>query len=613
MDILNFIYWVRNKRIVTSAPQDALIPLGIKDPRRDDDYLTCAIKVSDLGAGTSIVDVTYSELYNATVNGELVPGTWYRVPYNSVNFLNGWEIANQNPTPTDPNFDPREIYKGEEEILLVQAITPYSISEIGYSEKYPDDIIQYEPYINKIGVDIGNITNGNTLPDSSIISGFDLQWDGTNVYFNMPTGYPALLGHYFYLYAEFDGGNYFQDGCFEPLTPGISYCQYPYSNDNPLNPYPKAVSRIKLEDNGMKVILLDLTETDYLNYDADTLYVDTVYALGDAYGWITRRQDTLRNIDIPFDFRARLYRRFEVDLSSINSSLGTGYYGQGDDYLGQGTTGNFYDFKSVGETGDVWNVTWDDMGGPDMYWYRGFNDNNVFDQFSDISIDYNCRNNTINYFSNNTVKSYFKNNTAKVIYQNNIKSFFESNRIGSDFYQNTINDFFGNNSINNTFQYNTIGNSFKSNTIGTNFEYNTIGDNFGSNTVGNSFIQNIVGNNFQFNTVSNSFFANTVGNNSSTNIIGNDFRSNTITGNLSNNIIGDSFQFNEVSGFLSGNLIANFFQRNKIDRILLGTNFTLATHVYGDYTCQIFKRSDNTLQLSYVDGTNTVQYTAITA
>jgi hypothetical protein len=51
MDILNFIYWIRNRRVVTTAPDDALIPIGIPDERRDDKYLTCAIKVSDLGTG----------------------------------------------------------------------------------------------------------------------------------------------------------------------------------------------------------------------------------------------------------------------------------------------------------------------------------------------------------------------------------------------------------------------------------------------------------------------------------------------------------------------------------------------------------------------------------
>jgi hypothetical protein len=48
MDILNFISWVRGSRVVTSVdPAKTLIPVGFKDGRRDDDYLTGAITVED--------------------------------------------------------------------------------------------------------------------------------------------------------------------------------------------------------------------------------------------------------------------------------------------------------------------------------------------------------------------------------------------------------------------------------------------------------------------------------------------------------------------------------------------------------------------------------------
>jgi hypothetical protein len=149
--------------------------------------------------GGGLENITYSELYNKIINEELVAGSWYRLTdYTSVNFLNGWEIANINPTPVVPSFIPREVVTGDSsEVLILQAVSSSEISPIGYSESFPQDIITYLPLVNKIGVNL-SIQNGNTLPDSSTVSGFDLQWDGTNVYFNMPTGYPALYGHYFY-------------------------------------------------------------------------------------------------------------------------------------------------------------------------------------------------------------------------------------------------------------------------------------------------------------------------------------------------------------------------------------------------------------------------------
>ena len=48
MDILNFISWIKGKRFFkTVDPATTLFPVGIKDNRRDDDYLTGAITVQD--------------------------------------------------------------------------------------------------------------------------------------------------------------------------------------------------------------------------------------------------------------------------------------------------------------------------------------------------------------------------------------------------------------------------------------------------------------------------------------------------------------------------------------------------------------------------------------
>jgi hypothetical protein len=51
MDILNFISWIKGSRVVTSVdPTKTLIPLGLKDNRRDDGYLAGAISVADLAS-----------------------------------------------------------------------------------------------------------------------------------------------------------------------------------------------------------------------------------------------------------------------------------------------------------------------------------------------------------------------------------------------------------------------------------------------------------------------------------------------------------------------------------------------------------------------------------
>lgn len=74
MDILNFISWIAGKkRVITSAPDDALVPIGIRTETRDDKYTTVAIKVSDFAALVGDPSVTFVEgslepLVQATMN-----------------------------------------------------------------------------------------------------------------------------------------------------------------------------------------------------------------------------------------------------------------------------------------------------------------------------------------------------------------------------------------------------------------------------------------------------------------------------------------------------------------------------------------------------------------
>ena len=67
MDILNFISWIKGKRVVTTVdPARTLLPVALKDGRRDDDYLTGAITVEDFANLVGDPSVTF-------VDGSLVP------------------------------------------------------------------------------------------------------------------------------------------------------------------------------------------------------------------------------------------------------------------------------------------------------------------------------------------------------------------------------------------------------------------------------------------------------------------------------------------------------------------------------------------------------------
>jgi len=67
MDILNFISWTKEGNVVStvSSPTQALIPVGLYDPRRGDNYLPSAISVTDLlAASASVIAVNGTSLYS---------------------------------------------------------------------------------------------------------------------------------------------------------------------------------------------------------------------------------------------------------------------------------------------------------------------------------------------------------------------------------------------------------------------------------------------------------------------------------------------------------------------------------------------------------------------
>ena len=262
----------------------------------------------------------------------------------------------------------------------------------------------------------------------------------------------------------------------------------------------------------------------------------------------------------------------------------------------------------------------------------------------------NCFLNTVgNGFRNNTVGNDFLNNTVgNDFYYNTVGNYFNTNTVGNDFYYNTVGNYFNTNMVGNGFNNNTVGNSFNNNTVGNDFLNNTVGNDFLNNTVGNDFYYNTVGNYFNTNMVGNGFNNNTVKNYFNNNIIGVSFNNNTIENNFAYNIIKDDFYYNTIfDGFYHNDIGVNFsynnidndFQNNKIDnnfykniiesnfrhnttildfqynKIMCATsniNFSTATHVYGNYNCEIFKNSAGVLRLKYVDADDNDVVTNIT-
>jgi hypothetical protein len=96
MDILNFISWIKGKRQVTSVdPAKTLLPVGLKDPRRDDEYLAGAISVQDFVTqiGPSLYSATFFDTTTQTNGGAT---TANQVLINSTQIANGFTLGPNN-------------------------------------------------------------------------------------------------------------------------------------------------------------------------------------------------------------------------------------------------------------------------------------------------------------------------------------------------------------------------------------------------------------------------------------------------------------------------------------------------------------------------------------
>ena len=109
------------------------------------------------------------------------------------------------------------------------------------------------------------------------------------------------------------------------------------------------------------------------------------------------------------------------------------------------------------------------------------------------------------------------------------------------------------------------------------------------------------------NTTWNSMFTSpTQGYNFYNNVIGTDFSSNEI--------IGNNFRNNVINGIVQNSQnIGNDFQKNIINCNFSSYDFLSATFVYGNYNCNVFENSSNSIRLSYYDGSDVLNITNVTA
>ena len=96
MDILNFISWIKGKRLITTLdPNKSILPVGVMDDRRDDSYITGGITVADLLSSVSGPIATVgSSLYSTNPASNTI----------SNNGVNAFGLGAGSPSSMDSNY-----------------------------------------------------------------------------------------------------------------------------------------------------------------------------------------------------------------------------------------------------------------------------------------------------------------------------------------------------------------------------------------------------------------------------------------------------------------------------------------------------------------------------
>jgi len=556
---------------------------------------------------SSAISISHANFRDLMMNEQLEIGVYYRInDYRSVNFINGSELADwymfgDECVNSIGVCNPTELYYGEVEPIVVRAVSKSKISSQAYSELYPQDIIEYNPLVNSIGTSLHwqhAIQNGNDLPSldgynlencfdnfTYNVTSFDLQWDGTNVYFDMPEGYPIQFGHGLAIYIEFNHDSYRLDDVFKSVVFGESL---------PTTVNGQTSSKIRVTNDGMRVYLLDLHDYDYNQYDVNTLYLESVFVIGEAYGWVNRRTDTSINVSTPFDWRNRMYNRYTFDLGDYDSdmfysndyaigSYGDSFYIDGNNNSGSDTLYSFgsKSFPVFPQGYDLFNVKWDGIGGPDFWWGFGASDNNVF--FSDV-INSNFEPTTIG----NTFLGDCEDNNFSVETTYNVFGDMYHNTFGANMYNNIL-SIYGN-AHDNNFNKSGISN----NIIPGDFYNNTIGSYFTDNyhffqpneCCGTSFNNCVIGNDFYNNTLYKNFYRNT---------FGNECTYNDFYYRVEYNTVGDQFRDNTIDGEMKHNKIGNHFRDNYWDFTFQFNTYENASwYNWDSWNCWAAQLGDNT-------------------
>jgi hypothetical protein len=317
-------------------------------------------------------------------------------------------------------------------------------------------------------------------------------------------------------------------------------------------------------------------------------------------GVIYFRHDTLLDNYIGYDFRTVKFRRWDTAQTTWNAgtTYAAGAYCTAVDGLGvfkSMKAGNLNNATTLGEWWvqvldlsviAYWNLKADAWLG--ITSGANYIDCYTFHPLGTDTYEIACRANHIEPFKDtqdmwDCCGTILSNNVFFLVSEGYYTVY--SNEIGAEFYYNSVGAYFKNNSVGTYFNNNSVGTYFKNNSVGANFYNNSVGANFNSNSVGTYFNNNSVG----------AYFIN--------NSVGANFNSNSVGTYFNNNSVGANVQY--IITPSKGSAATGFHNNTIRDGVFggLGTelDFTCSTHVFLDYNCEIYRRPDGAIRLTYKD------------
>ena len=255
--------------------------------------------VFDVGSSGTATEITYADLLVLRNDSKLSVGSWYIITdYSSTNFLHGIKGT---------EYGYNSSHQSQAEPLLVKAV---SVNEIGiraYSLQRPNDVIYYA--LDEYNTISRNARFTTSSGENSVSVAFDV--DSNRLYTDLPINYLYVNTSEANLNIELE----FNSGDVISLTFGSTELTASPTTPDQSNGNLTTTCSLEVLRDGTHRVYFDNVNT---SQDLAVGTVELIGYLGKEFkGSITRRVDSLYNVDIGIDWRNVKYKRYEM---SINTS-----------------------------------------------------------------------------------------------------------------------------------------------------------------------------------------------------------------------------------------------------------------------------------------------------